>query len=123
MVVMAFKIAGSRAARQPHVIYQPGAIRMKPGGKLGALKRLFAIATLRKARRDGVLGVLENVPGLTPEVAADRLEGTEPDRLCLARFEDREVGHRDLYRLRQFRKAHLAPCQRYVQSNNDRHAR
>jgi hypothetical protein len=32
-VVIAFKIAGSRAARQPHVTYQlAGAIRMKHGG-------------------------------------------------------------------------------------------
>gem|GEM_PF-3679615 len=36
---------------------------MKHGGKTDALKRLFALATPRKGRWDGVLRVLENVPG------------------------------------------------------------
>ncbi len=60
---------------------------------------------------------LEQGPWLAIEHDADRLKGREANRLCLAGFEDRQVGDGDVDACGEFRQRHAPLVQFLVEAN------
>src|SRR6185503_18616388 len=64
---------------------------------------------------------LQNVPRLTRESIADCVERGESDRARLARLEDRQIGQRQSYLIRELGKRHPALVEQVVELDGDRH--
>lgn len=65
--------------------------------------------------------ILQNIPRLTMERLANRIQRGETDRLGLAVFEDRNIGHRDAHLLREFGDTHFSFGQHDVNVDDDSH--
>src|SRR5688500_14106101 len=63
----------------------------------------------------------EQVARLALELAADRLERREADRLGLAGLEDRQVGERQVDPLAELGQRHAAGVEEVVELDGDRH--
>jgi hypothetical protein len=78
-------------------------------------------STLAQIRSFLIGPVFEDVAGLAVEGLADCLQRREADRLGLAGFQDRQIGHRDADALRQFGDAHFSFGQHDVYIDDYRH--
>jgi len=61
-----------------------------------------------------VASVFQDVPRLTVQCLAKRLQGGEPDRFGLPVLQNGEIGHRDANLVRERGDAHFPPSQHHV---------